>query len=57
MLTKPVTQLPEENVSGLCEDDGVEVQDILESQDKDRMGKTITDFGSTFEFLGKAKLF
>ena len=53
MLTKPVTQLPEENVSGLCEDDGVEVQDRLETPDKDRMGKTITDFGSIFEFLGE----
>ena len=53
MLTKPVTQLAEEDVSGLCDDGEVEGQDILESPDKERMGKTITGFDSIFELLGE----
>ena len=53
MLTKPVTQLAEEDVSGLCDDGEVEGQDILEAPDKKRMGKTITGFDSIFELLGE----
>ena len=53
MLTKPVARLPEENVSGLPEEGEVDGQDILESPDKERMGKTKTGFDSIFDLLGE----